>query len=221
MIEVAIRSFVAADGRVPFQAWLDSLDRQTQARIAVALTRLSRGNRSHVKGLGGGVAELKLDFGPGYRIYFGQDGDACHLARRRHQEAAKRRHRGRQGTVGGIQGSQDVASSMRPHMALTRSFKDHIKAKIQSDPEFRQALFQEAVQTLIEGDVGTARAVLRDFINATVGFAALAKATGIPPKSLMRMFGPSGNPTAANLSEVIRVLQKKTGVHLEVRASAA
>lgn len=106
-------------------------------------------------------------------------------------------------------------------MALTRSFKDHIKAKIQSDPEFRQALFQEAVQTLIEGDVGTARAVLRDFINATIGFAALAKATGIPPKSLMRMFGPSGNPTAANLSEVIRVLQKKTGVHLEVRASAA
>jgi DNA-binding phage protein len=63
--------------------------------------------------------------------------------------------------------------------------------------------------------------VLRDFINATVGFPALAKATGIPPKSLMRMFGPSGNPTAANLSEVIRVLQKKTGVHLEVRASAA
>ena len=106
-------------------------------------------------------------------------------------------------------------------MVLTRSFKDHIKAKIQSDPEFRQALFQEAVQTLIEGDVGTARAVLRDFINATIGFPALAKATRIPPKSLMRMFGPNGNPTAANLSEVIRVLQKKTHVQLEVRASAA
>jgi DNA-binding phage protein len=106
-------------------------------------------------------------------------------------------------------------------MVLTRNFKDHIKAKIQSDPEFRQALFQEAVQTLIEGDVGTARAVLRDFINATIGFPALAKATGIPSKSLMRMFGPNGNPTAANLSEVIRVLQKKTGVQLKVRASAA
>jgi DNA-binding phage protein len=106
-------------------------------------------------------------------------------------------------------------------MALTRSFKDHIKAKLQSDPEFRQALFQEAVQTLIEGDVDTARAVLRDFINATTGFSALAKATGIPPKSLMRMFGPNGNPTAANLSDVIRVLQKKTGVHLEVRATAS
>jgi len=106
-------------------------------------------------------------------------------------------------------------------MVLTRSFRDHIKAKIKSDPEFRQALFQEAVQTLLEGDVDTARTVLRDFINATIGFSALAKATGIPPKSLMRMFGPNGNPTAANLSEVIRVLQKKTGVHLEVRASAA
>jgi len=106
-------------------------------------------------------------------------------------------------------------------MVLTRSFKDHIKAKIESDPEFRQALFREAVQTLIEGDVDTARIVLRDFINATIGFSALAKATGIPPKSLMRMFGPSGNPTAANLSEVIRVLQKKTRVHLEVRAFAA
>ena len=77
------------------------------------------------------------------------------------------------------------------------------------------------MQTLIEGDVGTTRSVLRGFINATIGFPALAKATGIPSKSLMRMFGPNGNPTAANLSEVIRVLQKKTPVQLEVRASAA
>ena len=106
-------------------------------------------------------------------------------------------------------------------MVLTVNFRDTIKARIKADPEFRAALFQEAVQTLIEGDIGTARMVLRDFINATIGFAALAKATGIPPKSLMRMFGPKGNPTAANLSEVIRVLQKKTGVQLEVRASAA
>jgi DNA-binding phage protein len=106
-------------------------------------------------------------------------------------------------------------------MVLTRSFKDHITAKIESDPEFRQALFREAVQTLLSGDADTARTVLRDYINATIGFAALAKATGTPPKSLMRMFGPRGNPTAANLSGVIRALQKKTGVHLEVRAIAS
>jgi putative addiction module killer protein len=74
MDEVAIRSFVDLHGRIPFQVWLDSLDRYAQAKIAVALTRLAGGNRSNVKGVGGGVAELKVDFGPGYRIYFGQDG---------------------------------------------------------------------------------------------------------------------------------------------------
>jgi putative addiction module killer protein len=74
MGETEIRSFVERNGRVPFQAWIDALDRQAQAKIAVALTRLARGNRSQVKGVGAGVAELKLDFGPGYRIYFGQDG---------------------------------------------------------------------------------------------------------------------------------------------------
>lgn len=77
------------------------------------------------------------------------------------------------------------------------------------------------MQTLLDGDIDTARTVLRDFINATIGFSALANVTGIRPKSLMRMLRPSGNPTAANLFEVIRVLQNKTGVHLEVRASVA
>ncbi|HXZ89232.1 MAG TPA: type II toxin-antitoxin system RelE/ParE family toxin [Candidatus Binataceae bacterium] len=76
MSEIAIRSFVEADGRVPFQVWLDALDRQAQAKIDLALYRLAQGNRAHVKGVGSGVAELKVDFGPGYRIYFGQDGEA-------------------------------------------------------------------------------------------------------------------------------------------------
>src|ERR1700676_2468486 len=105
-------------------------------------------------------------------------------------------------------------------MPLTRSFKDFVKSRIARDAKFRQALFQEAVQTLIDGDVDTAKSVLRDYINATIGFPALAEATGMPPKSLMRMFGPKGNPTAVNLLGVIVALQKKTRVHLEVRAVA-
>jgi len=75
MHEIEIRSFVDRHGRIPFQSWLDALDKQAQAKIAVALSRLARGNRSQVKGLGGGVAELKMNWGPGYRIYFGQDGE--------------------------------------------------------------------------------------------------------------------------------------------------
>jgi DNA-binding phage protein len=103
-------------------------------------------------------------------------------------------------------------------MPLTRSFKEFVKSRIERDPKFRQALFQEAVQTLIDGDVDTAKAVLRDYINATIGFPALADLTKMPPKSLMRMFGPKGNPTAVNLFGVIVALQEKTGVHIEVRA---
>jgi DNA-binding phage protein len=105
-------------------------------------------------------------------------------------------------------------------MPLTRSFKEFVKSRIERDPKFRQALFQEAVQTLIDGDVDTAKAVLRDYINATIGFPTLAEATKMPPKSLMRMFGPKGNPTAVNLFGVVAALQDKTGVHLQVRAVA-
>lgn len=106
-------------------------------------------------------------------------------------------------------------------MALTRSFNVTLRERAARDPAFRAALFGEAVQSLLAGDLDTAKAALRAYINATIGFDKLAAATGTPVKSLMRMFGPSGNPTAANLSAVIRVLQKKTRVHIEVRASAA
>ena len=95
-----------------------------------------------------------------------------------------------------------------------------LRAAVEADPAFRQALLQEAVQTMLDGDVATAKSVLRDYINATIGFERLADATGTPAKSLMRMFGRPGNPTAENLLGVISVLQKQTGVHLEVAAVA-
>jgi DNA-binding phage protein len=139
---------------------------------------------------------------------------------RRDQKAAEPRYRDCKSAVGGLQGAQGRASEMR-RMPLTRSFKEFVEIRIERDPKFRQALFAEAVQTLIEGDVETAKSVLRDYINATIGFPALAKATRMPPKSLMRMFGPKGNPTAVNLFGVIVALQERTGVHLEVRAVAA
>jgi DNA-binding phage protein len=104
-------------------------------------------------------------------------------------------------------------------MALTRSFKETVKARVASDPAFREALLTEGLSALLEGDLDTGKAVLRDYINATIGFAALALATGTPTKSLMRMFGPSGNPSARHLFAVIGSLQKASGVTLEVRAA--
>ena len=74
------------------------------------------------------------------------------------------------------------------------------------------------MQALLQGDLDGGRAALRTYINATLGFEKLGLALGRPPKSLMRMFGPNGNPTAENLLGVIGALQAETGVHLEVRA---
>ncbi|MPZ47663.1 MAG: transcriptional regulator [Betaproteobacteria bacterium] len=74
-----------------------------------------------------------------------------------------------------------------------------------------------AVQSILEDDVDTGKAVLRDYINATVGFEELGKATGTPPKSLMRMFGPRGNPQAKNLFAVIDRLQRTSGISIDVR----
>jgi putative addiction module killer protein len=72
---IELRQYVDRSGRNPFDRWFDELEDSTQARIVVALDRLERGNFSIAKGVGAGVFELKLDFGPGYRVYFGKDGD--------------------------------------------------------------------------------------------------------------------------------------------------
>ena len=105
-------------------------------------------------------------------------------------------------------------------MALTRDFKKTIKARATRDPAFRAALLQEAVQALVDGEVEVGKAVLRDYVNATIGFTALAKATKTSPKSLMRMLSPAGNPTADNLFGIISTLQKRAGIKVKVRAAA-
>ncbi len=104
-------------------------------------------------------------------------------------------------------------------MPLTRDFKETVKARAAHDTAFRAALLSEAVELLLADDVATGRAVLRDYINATIGFDDLAAKIDKPVKSVMRMFGPNGNPTAQNLFAVIHQLQKATGVSLGVRAA--
>ena len=102
-------------------------------------------------------------------------------------------------------------------MSLTRDFKETILARVERDPGFRQALLEEAVEHLLSGDVETGKLLLRDYINATIGFQELGGLTEKSPKSLMRMFSPAGNPNASNLFEVIDCLQKREGCHLTVQ----
>jgi DNA-binding phage protein len=105
-------------------------------------------------------------------------------------------------------------------MPLTSPFKETLFANIQRDPAFRDALLTEAVELLLAGDVQTGKGVLRDYINATIGFTELSARTGTPAKSLMRMFSPSGNPTARALFTAIRELQAASGVVLELKRAA-
>jgi DNA-binding phage protein len=104
-------------------------------------------------------------------------------------------------------------------MALTRDFKETIRARVARDPKFRKELLREGIESMLTGDIATAKTIVRDYINATVGFAELAKATKIPSKSLMRMFGPAGNPRADNLFLVVSFLQRCEGVRFQVKAA--
>jgi DNA-binding phage protein len=101
-------------------------------------------------------------------------------------------------------------------MAKTRSFKELVQGQVKTDKKFAEALLREGVDAMLSGDVEAGKTILRDYIKATVGFEKLGAATGSPPKSLIRMFGPRGNPAAKNLFSVIGYLQKRAGVSLRV-----
>jgi len=90
-------------------------------------------------------------------------------------------------------------------MPLTRFFKETVQTGAQ-DPRFRRALLIEAIESLLSDDMSAGKAMLRDYI--AFGFEVLAVATGINPKHLMRMLGPSGNPRVANVFAVLEPLQK-------------
>ena len=106
-------------------------------------------------------------------------------------------------------------------MPLTRDFKETIRARAIRDKKFRQELLREGVECMLAGDTATAKTILRDYINATVGFSEVAEATHISSKSLMRMLGPTGNPRADNLFEIVSFLQNCEGVRLRVKAEPA
>jgi DNA-binding phage protein len=101
-------------------------------------------------------------------------------------------------------------------MAKTKSFRDLVEQHVKSDEKFAEALLREGIDAMLSGDVEDGKTILRDYIKATVGFEELGAATGAPPKSLIRMFGPRGNPQAKNLFNVIGYLQKRAGVRFHV-----
>ncbi len=105
-------------------------------------------------------------------------------------------------------------------MPLTRDFKETIRDRVQRNPKFCKELLREGLEAMLSGEIMLAKTILRDYINATVGLTGLAEATHIPPRSLMRMFGPASNPRAANLFEIVSFLQHREGVRFHLRPTS-
>jgi DNA-binding phage protein len=106
-------------------------------------------------------------------------------------------------------------------MALTRNFKQTVVERVQRDPDFAKALLDEAATLFLNGEPDTARLILRDLVNATMGFDALAAETAKSAKSLQRMLSSKGNPSMDNLAAILGVVRKRLGVDLRAHAVEA
>ena len=106
-------------------------------------------------------------------------------------------------------------------MALTRNSKQTVVERLERDPAFGQALLDEAATLFLNGEAETARLILRDLINATIGFELLATLTDKPSKSLHRMLSPAGNPSMDNLAAIFHALRDCMHVNFEARSVEA
>jgi len=106
-------------------------------------------------------------------------------------------------------------------MPITRKFRTTIMDRAASDPVFRRQMLTETVNELLAGDLDAGKAMLRDYINATITFQQLAKKLKKTDKSVHRMLGPRGNPRADNILEIIKILQANERVKLRVEAHKA
>ncbi|MBO1011604.1 MULTISPECIES: DNA-binding protein [Acidovorax] len=106
-------------------------------------------------------------------------------------------------------------------MSLTRDFKLTVVERVRREPEFARALLDEAATLFLNGETDTARLVLRDLVNATVGFEQLATVTKKPSKSLHRMLSPRGNPSMDNLAAIFGAVRTGLKVDFDVRVVEA
>ena len=106
-------------------------------------------------------------------------------------------------------------------MALTRDFKQTVAERVNREPEFARALLDEAATLFLNGEPETARLILRDLVNATIGFEQLATMTARPSKSLHRMLSAAGNPSMDNLAAIFQVMRTCLDLNLEAHSVAA
>lgn len=103
-------------------------------------------------------------------------------------------------------------------MALTQDFKQTVVERVEREPAFAKALLDEAATLFLNGEPEPARLILRDLVNATLGFEQLAAVTDKPSKSLHRMLSPHGNPSMDSLAAIFAAVRTKLKVNLEARS---
>jgi DNA-binding phage protein len=106
-------------------------------------------------------------------------------------------------------------------MALTREFKETVKERVARDAVFAKAMLDEAATAFLNGEPHLSRLILRDLVNASVGFEELANDTNRPSKSLHRMLSENGNPSMDNLAAIFGAVRTRLGVVIEARAVEA
>src|SRR6266851_1698367 len=136
----------------------------------------------------------------------------CDPPWRRNETTPAERHTPGARTVGRLQAEKETSEKRGIKMGLTRDFRETVQADIKRDPAFRRGLLSDALESLLSGEVALSKELLRDYINATVGFPKLARHTKLHVKTLHQMFGPNGNPTANHLFLIVAYLQRAEGV---------
>jgi DNA-binding phage protein len=102
-------------------------------------------------------------------------------------------------------------------MALTRDFRETIMERAARDEDYRKGMLAEAVNEILEGNLDVGKAMLRDYINATITFPALAQRLNKSSKSIHRMLGPGGNPRIDSIAGILKVLQEQEGIQLRAQ----
>jgi putative addiction module killer protein len=211
---IEVREYVP-EGRTAslFAEWFLGLDTRARQLVDDAVARMRLGNLGDCKRVGDGVVERRIDSGPGYRIYFGRDGDKLILLL---AGSTKRRQQDLHGS-GSMARVQAAQAEGETDMALTRDFRDTVMAAAQKDPAYRRNLLTRGFalsHSADEEDRNVGKSLLRDYINATLGFQALAKELDKKPESLMRMLSTSGNPRLSNFAELVECLFEHEGIAL-------
>jgi DNA-binding phage protein len=116
---------------------------------------------------------------------------------------------------------RNAAKARGELMALSRDFKHTVVERVQREPAFAKAMLDEAATLFLNGEPDTARLILRDLVNATVGFETLARKTKKPSKSLHRMLSAAGNPNMDNLAAIFGAVRKSLNVDMRVQTVRA